>query len=292
MDLVAGATGQVGGRAALGLRARGRDVRALVRGGSARAEAEPLAAAGIEIADADLARPETLAAACAGVDTVVCTVTTMPHGRDDGLRRVDRDGVRALIDAAERGGARRFVYVSYSGNLTTESPLGEAKRACEHRLRSGRMEFAILRPSFFMEVWLGPAAGFDPRAGRARIFGSGDAPVSYVAARDVASFATALATHPDPVRETLEIGGPEPLTRNEAARRAESALGLKLEREVVPLAALEEQHRTATDPVPRTFAALALACARGDEIPDARATAARWGMELRSFVAYLRDFAG
>src|SRR5262245_59599053 len=104
MDLVVGATGKVGGRAAMRLRERGRDVRAMVRGGERRPEAAPLAAAGIEIVDADVTAPETLAAVCAGVDTVVCTITSMPHGRDDGLRRVDHDGSLALIEAAERAG--------------------------------------------------------------------------------------------------------------------------------------------------------------------------------------------
>lgn len=123
MDLVVGATGLVGKRIALRLREEGRNVRALVRGGTQHAQAKELIGAGVEIADADLTRPETLAAACAGIETVVCTASSMPQGRADGLRRVDREGVLALIEAAERSGAKGFLYASYSGNIRDESPL-------------------------------------------------------------------------------------------------------------------------------------------------------------------------
>lgn len=48
-----------------------------------------------------------------------------------------------------------------------------------------------------------------------------------------------------------------------------------MELETVPLAALEEQHRTAVDPLQKTFAALMLAHARGDTIDSARQSAER-----------------
>jgi len=144
MDLVVGATGQVGGRIARRLLGQGRAVRALLREGSAERTA-PLLAAGVDAVPGDLRLPRSLVAACEGADTVVCTATTMPHGADDGLRRVDRDGVLALIEAAESAGVRRFVYLSYSGGIDTPSPLHEAKRAAEARLRSSRMETCALR---------------------------------------------------------------------------------------------------------------------------------------------------
>lgn len=292
MDLVAGATGLVGGRIARGLRERGRPVRALVRGGASRDEANTLSSAGVEVADADLTRRDSLTSACAGVDTVVCTVTSMPQCRDDGLRRVDLEGVLSLIDAAERAGARRFVYVSYSGNITAESPLATAKRACEDRLLAGNMEFAILRPSLFMEVWLGPLVGFDPMQGRVRIFGSGEAPVSFVSGLDVASFGVALATQPEAVRHKIEIGGPQALSQRQVVTIFERHLGRSMELETVPLAALEEQHRDAKDAVQKTFAALMLAYAQGDTIDNARESADRYGVKLQSVSDYARRLVG
>lgn len=285
MDLVVGATGLVGQQIALGLRRQGRAVRALVRNGTRHEKAASLVAAGIEIVDADLTKPETLPAACAGVETVLSTATSMPQGKDDGLRRVDHDGALALIDTAERSGVQHFVYTSYSGNIREDSALETAKRDCEKRLLAARMRFTILRPSYFMEMWLSPALGFDPGSGHARIYGSGKAKVSYISFHDVVAFALAVAANPSHPSAFLEMGGPESLSQIDAVGIFERALGRKCELENVPLAALEEQHRS-TDPLQKTFAALMMSYAKGDGIPGSLETARQYGIALRSVSDY------
>jgi len=289
MDLVVGATGLVGQQVALGLRRQGRAVRALVRGGARHEKAGPLISAGIEIVDADLTKPESLPSACAGVETVISTATSMPHGKDDGLRRVDHDGTLALIDTAERSGVHHFVYTSYSGNIRMVSPLETAKRSCEARLLAGKMRATILRPSYFMEMWLSPALGFDPASGRARIYGPGDAKVSYISFHDVVSLAIAAAAKPPDSSVILEMGGPEPISQLDALAIFEQTLGKKIATEKVPLAALEEQHRS-TDPLQKTFSALMIAYARGDVIPGSRETARRYGVTLQSIADYAAKF--
>lgn len=281
MDLVVGATGLVGQQIALGLRHQGRRVRALVRGGTHHEKSAPLIRAGVEIVDADLTKPESLPTACAGVETVLSTATSMPHGKDDGLRRVDRDGTLALIDSAERAGVRHFVYTSYSGNIRVDSPLETAKRDCEKRLLSSKMRVTILRPSYFMEMWLSPALGFDPANGRARIYGSGDAKVSYISLHDVVAFALAVATNPTHPSAILEMGGPESLSQLDALGIFKRTLGKKVEVDRIPLAALEGQHRS-SDPLEKTFAALMISYAKGDKIPGALETARRYGVTLHS----------
>lgn len=285
MDLVVGATGTVGKAVALRLREEGRQVAAMVRGGTSRAEAGEFARAGIKVIDADLTRPESLEAACAGMETIVCTATSMPHGLDNGLQRVDHDGVLALIDAAERAAVQKFIYTSYSGRIHQESPLETAKRACEQRLLDGEMDAVILRPSFFMEVWLGPPA-YDFSAGTVKIYGSGEAPVSYVSARDVVEFAVAAATLGESGNVILEIGGPEALSQLQAAAVLEKALGWKFTVEKIALEAIQENHHTVTDPVQKTFAALGLAYASGDEISEATENADDYGIALRSVADY------
>lgn len=289
MDLVVGATGQVGRQAALRLRNMGRTVRAMVRGGAARAEARDLAEAGIEVMDGDLTRPDTLAGACRGIETVVTTATSMPHAKDDGLRRVDRDGTLALVEAAEKADVRKFVYTSYSGNIRAPSPLGEAKRAVEARLGNSGMQAVILRPSYFMEVWLGPALGFDPGKGAARVYGSGDAPVSYIAASDVAEWLAGLAAH-EGKRVTLDVGGPEALSQLDAVRVFEEVLKKPFQREFVPLAALEHMARS-PDPLQQSFARLMIAYAGGDAMPQAWPLAERYGIRLHSVREYAEGFS-
>jgi len=289
MDLVVGATGMLGKQVALGLHRAGRTVRAMVRGGNARPEAKDLVDAGLEVVDGDLTRPETLAAPCAGLETVISGATSMPHGRDDGLRRVDLEGGLALIEAAERAGVPRFVYVSYSWNLREPSPLETAKRSCENRLLAGRMTAVVLRPSYFMEGWLSPALGFDPRLGKARIYGTGEGKVSYIAVRDVVDFAVATTLKVERGPVALEMGGPEALSQLDAVRIFEETLGKKIALEYVPMEALRAQHAS-QDPLQKTHAALMLGYARGDAIPEAHVNAERFGVKLHSVADYARTF--
>ena len=286
MDLVVGATGLVGQQIALSLRQRGRQVRALVRGGKNHEKAKPLVSAGIDIVDADLTKHQTLPSACAGIETVVCTATSMPHGREDGLRRVDQDGVLALIEKAEQAGIRHFIYTSYSGNIREDSPLETAKRSCENRLLSGRMRATILRPSYFSEVWLSPALGFDPANGRARIYGTGEAKVSYISLNNVAAFAVAAAEKPPDKSVVLEMGGPEPLSQLDAVRLFEQNFARKIDLDYVPVAALGEQH-CSSDPLQKTFAALMLGYAKGDTIPGSLETARSYGIALHTVSDYV-----
>ena len=283
--LIAGATGFVGKHITLALQRRTGRVRALVRSGPANPKASELITAGVEIATGDLTDASTIAQACAGIATVVCTATTMPTGADDGLRRVDHDGVLALIDSAERAGARTFVYTSYSGGIEVDCPLRTAKRDCETRLRQSAMDVVILRPTYFMEMWLGPHLGFDPLNGRARIYGDGHGKVSYISALDVADIAVAAAVKPTGKEKILEMGGPEPLSQLDAVRIFERTLGTTCRLDFVPMAALKQQHLS-TDPLEKTFGALMSAYAEGDAIAGAIETAADYGVTLHTVSDY------
>ena len=289
MDLVVGATGVVGKQIALKLAEQGRTVRAMARGGASRAEAKPLLDAGIEIVEGDVTRPDTLPPACAGIEIVLCTVTSMPHGRDDGLRRVDLDGTLALIGAAESAGARKFVYTSYSGNIQEDCPLTTAKRSCENRLLASTMSAVILRPSYFMEAWLSPHLGFEPGNGKARICGSGEGKVSYISALNVVDYAAAAVAKTGTGNTVIEMGGPEALSQLDAVRVFEEVLGKKFALDRVPIETIEQQHQS-TDPLQKSFAALMLTYARGDEIPMSRTNAEHYGIKLRSVADHVRTF--
>jgi len=288
--LIAGSTGFVGAEVALKLQQHGHRVHALARGGHLHPKAQHLLAAGIKVLEGDLTRPDTLLPACSGVEAVVTTATSMPSGADDGLRRVDREGSLALIDAAELQGVRRFVYTSYSGNIQEDCALTTAKRDCETRLLSSRMEAIILRPSYFTEVWLSPALGFDPVKGSARIYGSGEAKVSYISAFDVADFAVAATTKSHPQKNVvLEMGGPEPLSQLDAVLVFEQSLGKQIKVEHLPVEAIRAQHQS-IDPLQKTFAALMLNYAQGDIVRDAVNNAKAHGLELASVSEYAGGF--
>ena len=288
--LVVGATGFVGGKIARELAVQKHKVAGLVRGGHAHTKAQQLLSAGIEIIAGDLRSPETLVHALKNSETVVCTATSMPSATDNGLQKVDHDGTLALIEMAERQGVKKFVYVSYSGNICEESPLETAKRGCEQRLLSSQMEAVILRPSYFMETWLSPALGFDPANGSARIYGTGNAKVSYISATNVAEFGVVAALRQYGEENTiLEVGGAEALSQFDVVRIFEEALNKKLKLDHVSTESLQAQYQS-SDPLEKTFGALTLAYSKGDVVKGAAALARQHGVVLRSVAEYALGF--
>lgn len=286
--LVVGATGFVGSQVAQALCARGHQTRVLVRGGRAHPRGSQFEGR-VDVVDGDLTRPETLASACTGIEAVVCTASSMPQCHENGLLRVDHDGVASLIQVAEKAGAKKFVYTSYSGNVRYDSPLETAKRSCESLLLNSAMWAAILRPSYFMEMWLSPALCFDPINSVARIYGSGMEKISYVSAHDVADFAVSAVEKEISIDQIVKIGGPEPLSQLEAVSIFETALRTKFRLESVPLEAIKMQHGS-EDALQRTFAALMLSYAKGDTVAEAAANSEKFGVRLHSIADYASGF--
>jgi NADH dehydrogenase len=247
----------------------GTPARAMVRATSSPEKVAGLEGMGLQTVVADVRDPASLVVACEGVDAVICTVSSMPFTYEPGVNDIeitDLAGVSALIDAAARAGVGHFVYTSFSANLDLDFPLERAKRAVERRLMDSGMAYTVLRPSCFMEVWLSPAVGFDPGSGTVTLYGSGDEPVSYVSAADVAAFAVASLTAPAARNAVLEIGGPRAISQREARDIFSRAAGHPLATTTVPVEALKAQANAATDGMQRSFAGLMMCVAKGDAI--------------------------
>jgi uncharacterized protein YbjT (DUF2867 family) len=271
MILVAGATGYLGSEICRLLRERKKRVRALVRHTSKTEKLEQLRALGVEFALGDLKDPRSLDGACHNVDTVISTASvTLSRQPDDSIQRVDGEGQIALVDAAVSNGVERYLYVSFSGNLELECALHTAKRTVERAVRESGMTYTILRPSFFIEVWLSPAVGFDIQQGTARIFGTGDQRMSWISVADVARFTVECIDHPAAKNAVFELGG-EAVSPNELIAEVERRTGKTMNVERIPTDALREQRAQATDPIEHTFATLRLGYAQGDEIDLGRA---------------------
>lgn len=267
MNLVVGATGLVGGEVCRVLADEGKPLRALVRPSADRDQLEGLRRLGAEFAEGDVKDRASLEDACRGVTTVVSTASsTLKRQPGDTIRSVDQEGQLNLVRAARASGVGRFIYLSYSGNIEDGSPLTTAKRAVEEELRRSGLVYTILRPSFFMEVWLSPALGFDAANAKAQVYGTGQNEISYISFRDVARFAVACLDHAAARNATIELGGAEALSQLEVIRTFEELGGRKFDVQHVPEEALRSQRDAATDPLQQSFAALMLAYARGDVI--------------------------
>jgi NADH dehydrogenase len=287
MILVVGATGYLGGEICRRLTAKGQQVRGLIRATSDPDTVARLRGMGVATVVGDLRDRRSLDAACAGVSTVISTATSVrSHQPGDSIETTDREGQSTLVDAARGAGVKRFVYVSYSGQIGTDDPLTVAKRTVEKRLRESGMTYTILRPSYFMESWLSPALGFDYGAAKATIYGSGQNKLSWISLGDVAEFAVRSLDAPTAKNAAIELGGPEALSPRDAVKVFEEVSGRRFELQQVPENALVAQRDAATDSLQRTFAALMLALAHGDPIPMGE-TLSRIPVRLTS----VRDYA-
>ena len=267
MILVVGSTGLVGLDICERLRRRGESVRALVRASSDPQKKERLQAIGADLVEADLKRPDTLGKACEGVTAIVSTASaTLSRQDGDTIETVDRDGQLALVDIAQSAGARRFVYISFRNNPDLQYPLRNAKTAVEERLRQPGIDYTILQASYFMEVWLSPALGFDYAGNQATVFGDGSNKLSWVSSGDVAAAAVACLFEPRTIRKTIEFGGPEALSPLEVTSRFEKAGWGEFALQHVPVEKLRADYEAAEDPLQKTFAALQLQYALGDPI--------------------------
>ena len=291
MNLVVGATGMLGGEICRLLAARGKPVRALVRSSSNPDSVLRLERGGAHLVRGDLKDRASLDAACRGATAVISTVSsTVSRQAGDSIESVDRQGQLHLIDAAAAARVKHFVLISFP-KVDLAFPLQSAKRAAEERLQRSGMTYTILQSTFFTEVWLSPALGFDAASATAQVYGTGENRISWISFTDVAQFAVAALDTPQAKNAVLKLGGPEALSPLEVVRLAEQRTGKKFQVQLVPEATLRAQHGGATDPLQQSFAALMLYYARGDVIDMQETLRAFPVQRLRSVREYLEASA-
>ncbi len=290
MILVVGSTGLVGREVCHILLQRGQPVRAMTRPTSNRDVVDDLRRRGAEIVAGDLKDRASLDAACRGASAVVSTASiTLSRQEGDTIDAVDRDGQMSLVDAAKNAGVRKFVYVSFKHEgLPLSAPLADAKAAVESHLRESGIDFTILQPSFFMEVWLSAHLGFDAASGKARIYGSGQNPISWISLHDVAAFAADGVTNPAARNQIIQVGGPDALTPIQVVNIFEQATGRRFDVQFVPEDVLRAQGEAASNPLDRSFAAGMLSYAQGDPV-DMSAVLRDFPVQLRSVREYAQN---
>jgi uncharacterized protein YbjT (DUF2867 family) len=292
MKLVIGATGMLGSEISHWLVGQGHAVRALVRETANPERITQLRSIGADLVRGDLKRPDSLTAACRNVRTVISTASSTLSRQDgDSIETVDRQGQLNLIEAAERAGVEHFVLISFPA-MSVDFPLQRAKREVEDRLRRSRMAHTILQPTFFIEVWLSSALGFDPANGRAQIYGEGHNAISWISFQDVAVFAAAAVNNPRAVNATIALGGPEAISPIDVVHSAEQLFGRSIARHHIPERALLAQLEATTDPMQQSFAGLMLSYAHGEVIDMTEATRIFEPHALRSVRDYFRTVLG
>lgn len=211
MILVSGATGGIGGEVCRLLKEAGTPFRAMCRKAE---QIEHFRKIGIDAVPGDFDRPDTLAAAMAGVDTMFLITPPTPG-------QVAQE--TAAIDAARQAGVGRIVKISASdGNVRSPVPWARHHALIDHHLRASGIEWTILKPTAFMQnfLWFKDpiARGFLPQV-------TGNGSVSWVDTRDVARVAATVLTQDGHAQATYFLTGPETLDMKEASLRLSKALG-------------------------------------------------------------------
>lgn len=249
--VVAGATGYLGSHVARALKTDGHFIRALVRDEN---RLGPAGDAFDEVFEGQVTEPETLRGLADGMDIVFSAIGVRQLSRHPTFWQVDRDANLALVDEAERAGAKRFVYVSVFGAPSHRSriELFEAKEQVTDRLQASSLRETIIRPTGLfndMEEFFNMAT-----QGRVWLFGDGSAEVNPIHGADVGDIVARVAASGSPQTE-IDVGGPEILTMRGIGELAFEVLGEPPRFAALPLGLLRAA-AAVTTPFNQNLAAL------------------------------------
>ncbi len=287
--MVVGSTGLLGMEICRQLVNAGKNVKALVRSSSDPAKVKALQQLGVETREGDLKNTASIKKAIEGVGAIISTASsTLSRQEGDSIESVDNKGQVSLVQIARDGGVNQFIFISIYP-MTQESPLQRAKRKVENELLDSKMNYTILQSGYFMEVWLGPAVGFDFPNSKVTIYGEGKNKLSWISLMDVAAVAVASLDNEAARNSIFQLGGPEALSPLEVVRIFEKHAGSRFVIEYVPIVALQTQKTSATDSLSESFAALMLNYAAGDNI-DMKETRKVYPFSLTSVMDYVQKF--
>jgi uncharacterized protein YbjT (DUF2867 family) len=273
MILVTGATGNIGSAVLEKLVEAGQPVRVLARD---PAKLEKHGGA-FEIVKGDLARPETLDAAFAGVDKLflLATVPDLPKLAGH------------AIDAAKKAGVKHVVFVSSSAMPRIQ--IGRWHAEAEAKLKASGIAWTILQPGAFASNtlwWVGSikaqGAVFQPW---------GDGKVAPIDPRDIADVAVKALTSPGHEDKVYVLTGPEAVSAADELAKIGAAIGRPLRFVDVPEDAVREAMLKAGSPeimVDALLEAMALVkTGYGSEITET--VEQILGRKARTFDEWLKD---
>lgn len=222
-----GATGFIGQYLLRELPKRGYRLRVLLR----RPSTIPLESASAVIGD--LARPQNMSAALAGADAVIHSAGiahAMSGVPEDDYRLLNTEATIGLAQAAQRAGARRFVFLSsiraqcgpVEDVVQTESiepkPIdayGRSKLAAEQGLAALDIDWVALRPVLVYGAGVKGNMAELVRLARTRLplpLGALTARRSLLALDNLVQAIDCVLATPSPLRRPLVVADPEPLT--------------------------------------------------------------------------------
>ncbi|MEY2644459.1 MAG: hypothetical protein RLZZ611_1108 [Cyanobacteriota bacterium] len=219
--LVIGATGTLGRQIARQALDAGHQVRCMVR--SPR-KAAFLQEWGCELTRGDLLQPDSLDYALEGQEAVIDAATTRAT-EGGSVYDTDWTGKLNLLNACERAGVKRFMFVSLlDAEKHRDVPLMDIKHCTEQALIDSDFDYTILRCVAFMQGLISQFA--IPVLESQTVWVSGTpTPIAYMNTQDIARFAVAGLNRPETIRRALPVVGPRAWSTGEITQLCEKYSG-------------------------------------------------------------------
>jgi uncharacterized protein YbjT (DUF2867 family) len=229
MILVTGAAGTVGSEIVKGLTAAGAAFKVGFR------NRKP---AGVDAVALDLDRPETIAPALAGCDSVFLLSNTVAPELN-------------LVRAARDAGVGRVVKLSVFGAAEEAVSFARWHRPVERAIEESGLAWTFLRPNGFMQNLVN-FLGAGIREQSTLALPADDAKISHVDARDVAAVAVRALTEPGHAGKAYTLTGPEALDYGQIAQTLSSVLGRTLR--YISISSADYRQASVTAGVPEGYA--------------------------------------
>ncbi|WP_424358862.1 NAD(P)H-binding protein [Methanocella sp. MCL-LM] len=220
MNIILGATGQVGSMLADRLLVKGQPVRAVVRDGS---RAQELKSRGAEIVVADYFDMEAMNRAFQGGSSAFLLTPENPASGDvlgDARRMIDN-----YREAVRSSGVTKIVGLSSMGaQLGPGSGNLMASHMLEHAFAGLEVEQVFIRPAYYYSNWLGYLE-LAREHGMLPTFFPPGLKLPMVAPPDVAEFLAEVLIRKAPQQRVFEITGPRPYSSADIAQVFGHVLG-------------------------------------------------------------------
>jgi uncharacterized protein YbjT (DUF2867 family) len=230
--LVAGATGYLGGFVVQEFKTRGYFVRAMARSPE---KLDHLQRSVDEVAKAEITQADTLKDVCDGIDVVFSSIGITKQKDKLTFRDVDYQGNVNLLEAAQRAGVGKFIYVSvFNGPNLLHLAIVKAHEDFVEALRASGIDYTVLRPTGYfsdMSEFLKMA-----RKGRVYLIGRGTNRVNPIHGADLAVTCVDAAQGE---QKEVDVGGPDVLTYREIAELAFQSLAIPVRITSIPVWAMK-----------------------------------------------------
>lgn len=237
MILVTGGNGYLGSHITRRLVENGHQVRVLIRNPEIARQEKRLSGLELEWATGDVTKPDTLAGAIDGVDTVIHTVAIAVEKGSTTYESVNYQGTVNVVEASRQAGVSQFINISQLG-AKSDLPYRflASKGLAQDYVAESDLNWTAFRPSV---IW-GPEDEFANTFAKLVPF----SPIIYpivdrqakfepVWVEDVSTAVVGSINNPAVSQKEFELGGPEILSLEEIEARTLEAVGAK--RKLVPV---------------------------------------------------------